>query len=104
MRKGSNSMAVMVRLRRTGGRKVPFFRIVASDERKATRGRFLEDLGWYDPKKKSDNLQIKLDRIQYWIGCGAHLSETVRSLLRRAQVSAPTAAPVASPASTPEAN
>lgn len=81
-------MAVTVRLRRAGGRKAPFFRIVAADERFATSGRFLENLGWYDPKKKGDNCSINLDRVRYWQDRGAHLSDTVRSLVKRAKPAA----------------
>jgi small subunit ribosomal protein S16 len=91
-------MAVVVRLRRIGARKAPFFRIVASDSRRATGSRFLEDLGWFDPKKKERNFQIKLDRIEYWTGCGARLSETVRSLVRRAQTASEPATPETPPA------
>lgn len=89
-------MAVKVRLRRAGGRKVPFYRVVAADQRFAPTGRFLENLGWYDPKQKGQNFSINLDRIQYWVDRGAHISETVRSLMRRAK-SEPAAASVSEP-------
>ena len=97
-------MAVKIRLRRTGSNKNPFFKIVATDERCATSGRFLEDLGWYDPKRKSSHdFEARLDRIRYWQDCGAQLSDTVRSLLRRLKPTysvpaEPTAAAAAEPA------
>lgn len=90
-------MAVKVRLRRVGGRKAPFFRIVAADQRFATTGRFLENLGWYDPKKKGENFSINVDRVNYWKARGAHLSDTVRSLIRRVKPAAAAAAPAPEP-------
>ena len=86
-------MAVVLRLRRIGSPKRPFFRIVAADERTATSGRVLDELGWLDPKKDKDNFRIDLARVQYWTERGARISETVRSLIRKAQRSAPPAAP-----------
>lgn len=77
-------MAVKVRLRRMGSNKRPFYRIVASDGRTATSGRFIETLGWYDPKKPADkDVELNVERVAYWQGCGAQLSDTVRNLLRR---------------------
>ncbi len=95
--KGNGIMAVSVRLRRAGGRKKPFFRVVAADERRATSGKFIEDLGWYDPKKNGDNFSLKLDRIAYWTERGAHVSETVRSLIRHAKETGGAAAGAATP-------
>lgn len=66
-----------------GGNKRPYFRIVATDIRRKQEGRYLEMLGWYDPKLKGTNYELKLDRIEYWKGQGAILSDTVRSLLRK---------------------
>ena len=83
--KGRRIMAVKIRLRRTGSTKQPSFRIVATDERFATDGRFLENLGWYDPKRTGSNYEIKLDRVQYWQDCGAICSGTVRSIVKKAQ-------------------
>lgn len=76
-------MAVKIRLRKMGSNKQPFFRIVVADMRRPNAGRFLENLGWYDPKKKGTNYSLKLDRIEYWSGKGAIVSDTVRSLLRK---------------------
>lgn len=78
-------MAVTIRLRRMGKINQSFFRVVAADSRTSTKGRFLESLGWYDPKKKTDNYKLDLERIDYWIGTGAKPSDTVRHLLNRAR-------------------
>ena len=98
-------MAVIVRLRRMGGNKKPFFRVVATDSRRPNAGRFLEALGWYDPKKKGTNFELKADRVEYWVSKGAQLSDTVKSFMRklrqsaaRAAKAAPAAAETAAPA------
>lgn len=76
-------MAVIIRLRRTGSNKNPFYRIVATDQRYSTSGRFLETLGWYDPKKTGKNFELNAERAEYWQKCGAGVSDTVRSMLRK---------------------
>lgn len=78
-------MAVIIRLRRMGGNKKPFFRVVAADERSSNTGRMLETLGWYDPKQKGTNYKLDLERLEFWRGRGAQISDTVRSLVRKAR-------------------
>ncbi len=78
-------MAVKLRLTRTGARNSACYRVVAADERSPRDGRFLEILGWYDPKQDGKNFDLKLDRIDYWRGTGAQVSDTVRSLVKRAR-------------------
>ena len=78
-------MAVKVRMTRMGGKNDPFFRIVATDCRTARDGRYLENLGWYDPKKAENNCNLKMDRIEYWVSNGAELSDTVRNLVNKAK-------------------
>jgi small subunit ribosomal protein S16 len=78
-------MATKIRLRRMGSRNKPFYRLVAADSRFATTGRFLETLGWYDPKKKADNFSISIERVDYWIDNGAQLSATAKSLVKKAK-------------------
>ena len=78
-------MAVKVRLRRTGANKNACYRVVAADARSPRDGRFLEALGWYDPKKESENFELKMDRIEYWVSEGAQVSDTVKSLMRKAR-------------------
>ncbi len=86
-------MAVKIRLRRMGSNKKPFFRIIVADMRRPNEGRFLEALGWYDPKKKGTNYEIKADRVEFWQGRGAVISDTVRSLMKKNRKSARKAAP-----------
>ncbi|NOU35199.1 MAG: 30S ribosomal protein S16 [Kiritimatiellaceae bacterium] len=78
-------MATKIRLRRMGTIKKPFYRIVVADSRFATTGRFLEILGWYDPKQKKDNFSVNVERVKHWIGTGAQLSNTAANLLKRAE-------------------
>lgn len=85
-------MAVSIRLRRMGSNKDPFYRIVAADARRATDGQFLENLGWYDPKKQPSCFEINMERVDYWTGRGAHLSDTVRSLMKKSRAKAASAA------------
>ncbi len=76
-------MAVKLRLRRMGANKKPFFRIVAADVRSANQGTFLEELGWYEPGKKTDNFKLDLAKAEAWIAKGAQPSETVISLMKK---------------------
>ena len=78
-------MAVRIRLRRMGANKKPFFRIVAADSRSANEGSFLEELGWYEPGKKSDNFKLDLEKTQAWLAKGAQPTETVASIIRKSQ-------------------
>lgn len=78
-------MATKIRLRRMGARNNPFYRLVVADSRFATTGRYLEVLGWYDPKKAEKNFSVKTDRVDYWLGTGAQMSDTVKSLVKRAR-------------------
>ena len=85
-------MAVKIRCRRMGANNAPAFRVVATDARSARDGQYIENLGWYDPKREGVNFQINLEKIEQWRTNGAILSGTVRSLVRRARKSATTAA------------
>jgi small subunit ribosomal protein S16 len=76
-------LAVRLRLRRMGRKKRPFYRIVAADQRSPRDGRFIETLGFYDPLIDSKNLDLRRDRITYWLDRGAQPSETVKNLLRQ---------------------
>jgi small subunit ribosomal protein S16 len=82
-------MGVKLRLRRTGARNDAAYRVVAVDSRAPRNGRFLEILGWYDPRKEGVNFSLKMDRIEHWTGRGAQLSDTVRSLIKKAGAAAP---------------
>jgi small subunit ribosomal protein S16 len=76
-------MSVKIRLTRTGARNAAAFRVVAADSRSPRDGRFIEILGWYDPKLESANCEVKLDRVEYWKSQGAIVSDTVKSLVKR---------------------
>jgi small subunit ribosomal protein S16 len=76
-------MAVHIRLARAGAKKKPFYRLVVTDHRSPRGGRFLENIGTYDPAKDPGQLIIKKDRLEYWRKNGATPSETVDRLLKR---------------------
>ncbi|HNQ39978.1 MAG: 30S ribosomal protein S16 [Candidatus Cloacimonas sp.] len=77
---------VKLRLRRMGAINQPFYRIVAVDSRKKRDGKYIESIGWYDPKPDPSQMKIDTERALYWLGVGAQPSDTVRSLLRKAGV------------------
>jgi small subunit ribosomal protein S16 len=72
---------VKIRLMRAGSKKRPFYRIVAADSRSPRDGKFLEILGYYDPRQKPYVLEVKTDRVQDWIDKGAQTSERVGKLI-----------------------
>jgi len=71
-----------------GANKKPFFRIVATDIRSANAGNFLEELGWYEPGKKTDNYKLDLAKAEKWLAQGAQPSETVAILLKKSRAAA----------------
>jgi len=81
-------MAVCIRLVRTGRNNRPFYRIVAVDKRKDGRGDVLEVLGSYDPLPHPAKVQLKDERVTYWLGVGAQPSATVASLLKKRGIDA----------------
>ncbi len=72
---------VKIRLMRAGSKKRPFYRIVAADSRSPRDGKFLEILGYYDPRKSPHVLEVNTDRVQDWISKGAQTSERVGKLI-----------------------
>jgi len=82
-----NDMAVSMRLMRFGGKKSPFYRIVVSDRRSARDGKFIEQVGIYDPKKDPVVVQFKEEKALEWLRKGAQPTQTVRQLLIKAGVS-----------------
>ncbi len=78
-------MAVRLRLKRFGRKHRPFYRVTAVDQRRARDSKVIEELGFYDPlhKDPAQQIQLKRDRIDYWIGVGAQPSDTVRGLIKR---------------------
>jgi small subunit ribosomal protein S16 len=77
---------VKIRLRRTGRKKQPTFRIVIADSQSPRDGKFIEVIGQYMPRQGEQALNLKADRVHYWLDSGAQPTDTVRSLLRRAGV------------------
>lgn len=89
-------MAVRIRLRRVGTKNVPVYRIVVADGRSPRDGRFIENIGTYDPRKAKDNFKVDVERAKHWIQKGAQPSDTVRSILKKAERASKAApAPVA---------
>ena len=76
-------MAVKIRLARYGAKKRPFYRIVVADGRYPRDGRFLENVGTYNPMVEPNELSLKKERIEYWLGQGAKPTDTVNSLLKK---------------------
>ena len=76
-------MAVKIRLKRIGTKKTPFYRIVVADSRYPRNGRFIEDLGYYDPMKTPVELKIDQEKIQTWLKNGAQPTETVKALIAK---------------------
>lgn len=76
-------MAVKIRLARHGAKKRPFYRIVVADGRYPRDGRFLENVGTYNPMVEPNEVTLKKERIEYWLGQGATPSDTVNSLLKK---------------------
>lgn len=72
-----------IRLRRTGSKKRPFFRVVVTDSRTARDSSFVEVLGFYNPRTRPETLQLKRDRLEHWVNAGAVPSDTVRTLVAR---------------------
>jgi small subunit ribosomal protein S16 len=86
-------------MRKMGSKKRPFFRVVVTDSRAARDSSFVEVLGHYNPRTKPAKVEIARERVEYWVGKGAQLSDTVRTLLKRhVSVPAPAAADKGAPA------
>ena len=81
---------VTIRLARGGAKKRPFYQIVVADQRFQRNGRFIERVGFYNPRAVGQEvpLDLKLDRIEHWVGLGAQPSERVQSLIKEARKSA----------------
>ena len=81
---------VTIRLSRGGAKKRPFYHITVADSRNSRDGRFIERLGFFNPiaKGQEERLRISLDRVEYWMGKGAQLSERVAQLIKDAKKAA----------------
>ena len=76
---------VKIRLRRMGAKKAPYYRIVVADSRSPRDGRFIKEVGLYDPMADGSKLTVKMDRVEYWIANGAQPTDTVRGLLKKVE-------------------
>lgn len=85
-------MSVTIRLTRGGGKKVPFYRVVAADKRAPRDGRFIEQLGVYDPLRNPPEVRIDPERLRHWLSVGAVPSQTVGELISELKRAAPAAA------------
>ncbi len=74
---------VKIRLRRMGAKKAPYYRIVVADSRSPRDGRFIEELGIYDPMADGEKIKVDMERAKYWIANGAQPTDTVRGLLKK---------------------
>ena len=74
---------VKIRLLRMGAKKAPYYRVVVADSRAPRDGRFIEELGTYDPMAETDKIKVNMERAQYWIANGAQPTDTVRGLLNK---------------------
>ena len=79
-------MAVKIRLRRMGAKKNPFYRIVFADSRYPRDGRFIEEIGTYDPLKTPADVKIDADKAKQWIANGAQPTDTVKDILKKSGV------------------
>lgn len=76
---------VKIRLRRMGAKKAPYYRIVVADSRSPRDGRFIEELGTYDPMADGEKIKVDMERAKYWISNGALPTDTVRGLLKKVE-------------------
>ena len=79
-------MAVKIRLRRMGAKKAPFYRIVVADSRYPRDGRFIEEIGVYDPTKNPSVFNVDADKVKAWIAHGAQPTDTVKALLKKKSI------------------
>ena len=77
-------MAVKMRLRRLGAKKAPTYRVIVADSRSPRDGRFIEEIGYFNPR--SDELKIDAEKAQTWIKNGAQPTDTVRALLKKSNI------------------
>ncbi|HCH68859.1 MAG TPA: 30S ribosomal protein S16 [Clostridiales bacterium] len=79
-------MAVKIRLRRMGQKKAPFYRVVVADSRSPRDGRFIEEIGYYNPMTTPAEIKIDAEKAKTWLTNGAQPTETVKSLLKKSEI------------------
>ena len=83
---GEIKMAVKIRLRRMGAKKAPFYRVVVADSRYPRDGRFIEEIGTYNPMTEPATVEIDAEKAKKWIGNGAQPTDTVKALLKKSNI------------------
>ena len=78
-----NSMAVKIRLHRVGAKKAPFYRVVVADSRYPRDGRFIEEIGTYNPLTSPSEVKVDAEKAKQWLGNGAQPTDTVKALLKK---------------------
>ena len=79
-------MAVKIRLKRLGAKKTPFYRVVVADERSPRDGKFIEEIGYYNPLTDPVDIKIDAEKATKWINNGAQPTDTVRALLKKSEI------------------
>ena len=79
-------MAVKMRLRRIGAKKAPFYRVIVADSRSPRDGRFIEEIGYYNPLTEPAEIKIDAEKAKKWLSNGAQPTETVKSLLKKSGI------------------
>ena len=80
---GEFEMAVKIRLRRMGAKKAPFYRVVVADSRYPRDGRFIDEIGYFDPTKEPSVVKVDADKAKAWIAKGAQPTDTVKTILKK---------------------
>lgn len=75
-------MSVKIRLRRMGAKKAPFYRVVVADSRFSRNGRFIEEVGYYNPLTEPKDIKLDIEKVNKWISNGAQMSDTVKKLFK----------------------
>ncbi|MCX7699055.1 MAG: 30S ribosomal protein S16 [Candidatus Goldbacteria bacterium] len=80
-------MALVIRLKRMGKTKAPFYRIVVADERRAAKGgKYIEEVGYYSPLKEPPDIKVNSEKVLEWIKKGAKITETVKSIIKKTDI------------------
>lgn len=79
-------MAVKIRLKRIGAKKSPFYRVIVADERSPRNGKFIEELGYYNPMSDPAEIKIDAEKANKWLENGAQPTDTVRALLKKSEI------------------
>ena len=80
------TMAVKMRLRRMGAKKAPFYRVIIADERAPRDGKFIDEIGYYNPLTNPAEIKINAEKAEKWLNDGAQPTETVKSLLKKSGI------------------